>query len=164
MLLTLTNAGIHFPVGTPLPEDDVLWVVRAQRYSCAIDPETDHYGVTDPRPEAWFYLVERRTACGAWIRDHNGERRFVRLNTTGKRYAYNTISDALDGLIARRKRQLQILAGQTARAQEELELAECGRMRRAEFDALIKRAATDDPFAPLLRERSPFLQAPHKVF
>lgn len=35
---------------------------------------------------------------------------------------------------------------------------------RAEFDALIKRAATDDPFAPLLRERSPFLQAPHKVF
>lgn len=130
MLLTLTNADIHFPIGRPLPEDDVLWRVYAQRYSEIVDADADVYRVTPPRLEAVFYIVEKRTACGAWIRDHDGERRFVRLNTTGKRYAYNTISDALDGLIARRKRQLQILAGQTARAQEELHLAERGRLQR----------------------------------
>lgn len=128
MLLTLTNADIHFPFGRPLPEDDVLWRVYAQRYSVVIDPDADVYGVSPPWLEAVFYPVVRRTACGAWIKAD--EVRFVRLNTTGKRFAYNTLNDALDGLIARRKRQLQILAGQTARAQEELHLAERGRLQR----------------------------------
>jgi len=106
----------HYPYG-PAPKDvDVLWRCEAKRYSVVIDPDTDLYGVTDPRLEIRWHKVIRRTPKGAWLGD-----RFVLL-TARKRWATNTEDEAIESFIARKHRQIEILKGKLKRAEADLAL------------------------------------------
>lgn len=56
------------------------------------------------------FEIAKRTPCGAWIFIHgwNDEKKFVNLKAT-KKYACETIEDAKQSFIARKKRQIRIL-------------------------------------------------------
>lgn len=107
---------MHYPFGPAPNSTDVLWRCEAKRYSYTIDPETDLFGITDPRLEMYWYYVTKRTPKGAWVC-----RKFVLL-TAHKRWACNTEQEALDSFVARRKRQIKILKAQLERAEAELAL------------------------------------------
>lgn len=107
-----------FPWGKPKKDEDILWRVEAKRYSVCIDPEREEYGVTDPVLEALWYPITKRTPKGAWIRG-----RFVLL-TARKRYACNTLSEAIESFKARKQKQIRILKAQLKRAEDELALIE----------------------------------------
>lgn len=111
-------AKLHEPWGHPKEGADVLWRVEAKSYSYVIDPDREEYGVTAPRLELHWYPVTRRTPCGAWAAD-----RFVLLTAT-KRFACNTVEEALESFRQRRRRQVRILTNQLKTAQYELDMVE----------------------------------------
>lgn len=107
---------LTFPIGQPPAGQDVLWRVEANRYSIVLDADADVYGVSDPTLEAIWYQVRKRTPKGARL-----DFRFVLLTAT-KRYACNTIAEALESFKARRVRQIAILEGKLRKARQDLEL------------------------------------------
>lgn len=121
--MSLLRPQIH-RVGIPPAGADVLWRAEARRYSYCSDPDYDIWSITSPCIELSWYIVERRTPCGARL---DGGR-FVRL-TAAKRWACSTPQEAIESLIARRKRQISILGNQLRRAREELVLAEAAMER-----------------------------------
>jgi hypothetical protein len=56
------------------------------------------------------YPVIKRTACGVWI-DVYGQKKFI-LDGVGKRWARSTKKEALESYVARKSRQVRILASQ----------------------------------------------------
>ena len=66
------------------------------------------------------YKIIKRTAKGAWI-DNYGERKFVLL-TARKKFACETIELAQQSFIARKTRQIEILAAKIDRAEQAIEL------------------------------------------
>lgn len=112
--------NLKYPAGMPLDNCDALWRVEAKRYCVAIDPDRDKYGVSDPELQAWWYRVKRRTAKGAWI-NLGGMEKFVLL-TANKRFACNTVAEALESFKARKNRQVAILKRQLAHAEADLAL------------------------------------------
>ena len=108
----------YYPFGIPGPGADVVWHCRAQRYSYAIDPDADLYGVSAPRLELTWRYVTRRTARCAWTGSDMHR-------VYAKRCQFkNTEAEAIDQFIARRKRQIAILEGQLSSAKQELKLTE----------------------------------------
>lgn len=107
---------LHHVYGKPPEGVDVLWRVEARSYSYVIDADREEYGTTAPRLELSWHRVQRRTPKGAWIYD-----KFVLL-TAGKRWACNTIDEAVESFAARRRRQVKILEAKLKRAKFELEL------------------------------------------
>lgn len=99
---------------------DVLWRAEPRRYSYVVDSEREIYGTSDPQLHLFYYEVKHRTPCGARLFYEN---KFVNLKAT-KRFACNTRKEAVESLIARRKRQVGILGKQFEQAQMELLLAE----------------------------------------
>jgi len=57
------------------------------------------------------YKIVKRTPCGVWIEECTGFRRFINQNAR-KQWSYPTHKEALQGFVARKKRQLQILSVQ----------------------------------------------------
>ena len=107
-----------YPFGMPPEGVDVLWRAEARRYSYIVDAERELYGTTRPKLELHWYMVKKRTPCGAWV-----DSRFVNLNCT-KRYAVPTEAEALESFKARKKRQIKILSSRLSEAEEELQLLE----------------------------------------
>ena len=65
------------------------------------------------KPVLQPFNVVATTPCGVWI-DAWGTRRFV-LSNARKRYAYDTIEDARTSYLARKSRQVSLLAAQLDR-------------------------------------------------
>ena len=107
-----------YPFGMPPEGVDVLWRADARRYSYIVDAERELYGTTRPKLELHWYMVKKRTPCGAWI-----DSRFVNLNRT-KRYAVPTEAEALESFKARKESQIRILSSKLAKAKEDIELLE----------------------------------------
>ena len=107
---------IYYPYGKPKEGEDVLYRLEAQRYSYVIDADREEYGTTAPRLEMHFYFVTKRTPKGAWIGNQ-----FVLLSAS-KRFACNTVEEAIESFIARKRKQIKILEAQLSRAQTELNL------------------------------------------
>jgi len=89
--------------------------------------EGEHlFRVSNSREENVLYLeackVLRRTKKGCWVSSWEGEK-FINFDWH-KRYAYETKKAALKSFIARRKRQIAMLAAQRDRAVKQLETAE----------------------------------------
>lgn len=106
-----------FGVNTP-----VLFRVEAQSYAYCIDPESDHWGSTDPRLELRAYRITRVTPKGFWIEAPAGPR-WVPSDPDRKRWACWRPQDALQEFIQRRRAQVRIVERQLARARAELALA-----------------------------------------
>lgn len=70
--------------------------------------------------------IVRYTACGAWI-SQCGHERFVNLRA-GKQYASTSDDEAVNQLKYRKRRQVQILTGRLADAEEALQLLESGNL------------------------------------
>ncbi len=70
------------------------------------------------------FPIVKHTRCGAWIETGAPKHRFVNLTTAYKQYASETVEDAVEQYRKRRIRQLRILHGQLARAEEYLRLAD----------------------------------------
>ncbi|WP_316207489.1 hypothetical protein [Bradyrhizobium sp. SZCCHNR3118] len=107
---------LHYPRGKPPEGVDVLWRLEAKSYSYVIDADREEYGVTAPRLEMWWWEVERRTPKGAWC---CGE---FQLLTAFKKKFSESEAGALRDFKARKKKQLQILGRQIAKAERELAL------------------------------------------
>lgn len=60
------------------------------------------------------FPVIKRTTCGVWI-DVYGEKKFI-LDGIGKRWAWPTKKEALESYVARKSRQVSILAAQHDKA------------------------------------------------
>lgn len=67
------------------------------------------------------FRVVKHTPCGVWIQTGPSTRKFVLLNTH-KSFACATKEEAWKSFIARRKRQIEIVASQLERAQAALTL------------------------------------------
>lgn len=119
------RAKLHEPYGRPENGVDVLWRVEALSYSYVIDADREEYGVTAPRLELRWYEVIRRTPRGAWIRCSSlfADTRFVLL-TAAKRFACDTIDEALESFRQRRRVQARILAKRLDTARYELGMVE----------------------------------------
>lgn len=79
------------------------------------------------------YQVQKETKCGVWLWIGGGKRRFVKTEAR-KRFALPTSFEAVESLIARKKRQTSILKAQLKTAQAVLEMAqgEAEEMRKAQ--------------------------------
>lgn len=125
VIIMATLYGIARPsyvYGHPKDGQDVLWRCTAQRYSVCIDPDFELYGTSKPEIQLRFYEVLKRTPCGAWINDM-GPKKFVKL-TAAKKYACNTVEEAIHSFIQRKHRHIAILDHQLKEAREDRELAE----------------------------------------
>lgn len=124
--MPVSKPVVHYPYGKPDEGVDVLWRVKAQRYATMPYDYDDDWGVTPPRLEAAWLPVTRRTPKGAWIDPErgwgDGGPRFVLLDTTRKKFACDTVEEAVISFAHRRRRQIRVLEGQLARAREELAL------------------------------------------
>ena len=118
MKLQITPDGYKIDWGLfgPRADEDVLYRVEAIRYSYVIDPDMELYGTTKPELQVYWYPVTKRTPCGAWI-----EGRFVNLQAN-KRFACNTIEEAVESFVARRQRQIRILKKKLQYAEDDLNL------------------------------------------
>jgi len=114
------EVAMKYPIGKPKDGIDVLWRLDAKRYSIVIDADSDHYGVTDPQLEMWWYKVRKRTRCGAWIDD-----KFVKLTAT-KKWACATEADAIESFRRRKEVQISIYKNRLAAAKADLKLLEKG--------------------------------------
>lgn len=108
---------LEFPFRQPPIDEDVLWRVDDKYYSICIDPDADRYGSSGPHIEAHWHIITKRTPKGAWIGD-----KFVRL-TAVKKYACETLDEALTSFIARKARQHQIHQTTANKAKLALEMA-----------------------------------------
>lgn len=97
---------ITFPQRMPVPDQDVLWRIKEQYYSVCINADGDTFGKSPLYVEARWYPVTRRTPKGAWIGG-----KFVKLNAR-KKYACETLEDAIESFIARKEKQVKILTAQ----------------------------------------------------
>lgn len=104
----------------------VLYRVEAVSYAYCIDPDTDHWGRTDPRLELFGYAVKRWTEHGATLKhSYSGcRKRWVDLRPGANQWASRTAHEAIEQFAQRRKRQLWILNKQTKRAERELALTD----------------------------------------
>jgi hypothetical protein len=109
---------IHYPFGQPPEGVDVLYRCEAKRYSVVIDADADLYGVSAPRLEVTWWQVEHRTPKGAWAAG-----RFVLL-TAYKKWAAETEAEAIRDFVARKRKQIRILAAQLQSAERELALTQ----------------------------------------
>jgi hypothetical protein len=98
-----------FPNGKPKTGTDVLWRIE--------------FGESDPRLEASWYEVKKRTKKGAWIGSIGPHGRFVLLSANEK-FACETITDAIKSFEARKKKQIKTLEAQLQRAKADLSLLE----------------------------------------
>lgn len=73
------------------------------------------------------YPVLRATPKGVWLAIGFGERKFVLLDAR-KRWACPTEGEARESFIARKRRQIRILAGQLDRARQARWMAEEGKL------------------------------------
>lgn len=110
---------LHFAFSQPLEGTDVLWRVEAKRYSYVIDADADLYGVTGPRLEATWWSIKKRTPKGARL--NTGM--FVLL-TARKKWACNTVDEALESFRKRKERQIKILSAKLDAAKLDLSLAD----------------------------------------
>lgn len=108
---------LHFTFGQPPEGVDVLWRVEAKRYSYTIDADANRYGVSAPRLEATWWRVKKRTPKGARL--YVGD--FVLL-TARKRWACNTLDEAIESFKKRKEAQIRILTAKLKAAQTDLEL------------------------------------------
>lgn len=111
-----TQIKIRYPVGKPDPNEDVLWRLEAKRYSIVLDPEAERYGTSYPELEMSWFIVTKRTPCGAWIHG-----KFIRL-TAHKKWACNTEADAIESFRRRKKAQISILQARLKAAKDDLAL------------------------------------------
>ena len=112
---------IHYPFGQPPEGVDVLYRCEAKRYSVVIDADADRYGVSAPRLEVTWWRVDHRTPKGAWVAG-----RFVLL-TAFKKWAAETEAEAIRDFVARKRKQIRILATQLQRAERDLALTQPNR-------------------------------------
>ena len=101
-------------------------VEMAEVYFRAVCTTDEEYptGEDDFQIEFHEFRVIRRTKKGAWItRGLYDKERFV-LDDATKRFAYPTKDQALESLIARKKRHIKILESDLAMARIALALAE----------------------------------------
>ena len=88
-----------------------LYRFHEQQWSSGWDDEGDNFHrsiVPKVTLEKYVYDVKRETPKGCWIVTHYGLEKWVSNNTT-KRYAYPTRAQALNGFIARKRKQIEIL-------------------------------------------------------
>lgn len=104
------------------------WLIRAEvvSYSYVVDADREEYGSTAGVIELWASPVERYTPCGATLADiwSGARKRWVDLRPGAKQWASPTAHEAVQQLLARRKRQLYVLSRQTRRAEYERDLAQ----------------------------------------
>ena len=114
----LNKDKLDYVFGKPPENQDVLWRVEFQRYSvCTLDRNgVENYHVTDGRLEARWFPIMRRTPKGARLLDG----RFVLL-TARKKFACNTILEALQSFKARKERQKTILSSRLAETSRALD-------------------------------------------
>lgn len=91
---------------------DVLYRVMELTYSAGVDESGDPLPGGPTRTNLHSFPVLKRTPCGAWIEDHHGRRRFVKL-TANKRYATNTVEEAIASFKARKKAEMRIYAARS---------------------------------------------------
>jgi hypothetical protein len=123
-LLKTYKLSINPPSGI-----DVLYRCEARRYSYTINADLDQYGVTFPELKINWYRVTKRTPKGAWI---EGDK-FVLLSAR-KKYACETIEEAIESFRQRKKRQIKLLETQLRKAKEDLSLADPSRNADLEID------------------------------
>jgi len=101
----------------------VMYRIESRRMSGGFDDWGDAIpGSGHSRLFAHVFVVLKVTKCGKWVRDYGGNRRFI-LDTARKRFAHDTLEDALASFRARRQRQIGILTARLRAAEEELALA-----------------------------------------
>jgi hypothetical protein len=120
----MMRAAIHVPaIG------DILHRVDGQ----CIDDGSETYQGMELFWTTW--RVVRLTPCGAWLQcveRHWKKQRFAL--SSGARWVSRTQEEALQALIARKRRQLAIVSQQEVMAQETLELATAAKARAAQLD------------------------------
>jgi hypothetical protein len=110
-------ARLHYPYGQPPEGQDAVWRCEARRYAYVVDYERDEWGITDPRLELRWELVDRRTPKGVWVAGS-----FNLLSAKRSKYKA-TPQEAVQHFVKRRERQVKILKGQLAYAERELDMA-----------------------------------------
>lgn len=101
-----------------------VWYRFADRQvSLGVDPWTERSYGSRTEVVVHEYPVESRTPKGVWLSLHAGQRRFVRRDAT-KRWACPTKAEARASFLARKRRQLRILAAQARAAEEAIRLAD----------------------------------------
>lgn len=90
------------------------------RYLNGTPPENLHVlfrleEINDGIEFVWFPII-KSTPCGAWVGVY-GEKKFVRLNVAGKKYACHTIEEALESFKRRKQRQIVILTSRLKEAE-----------------------------------------------
>lgn len=101
-MIALRKPTLTYSFGLPPEGTDVLWRCEVRRYSIVIDAEAELFGSSDAHVLMTWYAVKKRTRCGAWI-----EGRFVNLQAK-RQWASNTVAEALDKCIRRKRRQVAI--------------------------------------------------------
>lgn len=122
--LSLSSRKLYFPFGHPPEGEDVLWRCESKQYSYIVDAEREEYGVTNPRLELCWFSVRKRTPHGAWIKPFGSDDRFVKLTAKGKKYATETVAEAVDQFKHRKRRYKKILEGRLRTTLYELAMVE----------------------------------------
>lgn len=108
------DGQLHKPMGDPPPDVDAVWSCALRSYSYVIDPDAEIYGTTEPRLEACWHAVGRRTPKTFAILGG-----VYRLGA--KRNPFRpTVEEAVLSLVKRREEQVRILRKQLERAELEL--------------------------------------------
>lgn len=87
------------------------------------------YGTTPVQLELREYSVIKETKCGWWISYAFGKKWVAKGG--GKRFAYHSISLALESFIIRKNRQIGIFETRLSRARTALAMAEQERSKQA---------------------------------
>lgn len=111
------EARIYYPFRQPPEGADVLWRVEDRRYAACIDPDGDVWGSTPLQAEARWYHIRKRTPKGAWIGD-----RFILL-TARKKFACETLEEAMKSFLARKTRQASIYRHRLKDAEQAMHIA-----------------------------------------
>ena len=91
--------------------------------TCSISVSgNETYGTTPVKLECYDFEVIKETLCGYWI-SFASTKKWV-SKTSGKRYAYPTKQQALEGFLRRKSTQIKIYSAKLARAQTAVVLAE----------------------------------------
>lgn len=118
-------------------QNNVYYRYRDYLVSKGVDPETEASYGSHVELDCDEYKVLRTTPKGVWIELYDGQERFVR-NDSRKKFAHPTQEEALDSFIARKERQISILAAQRRSAKEALIKASTLRMKGINDEAAEK--------------------------